>query len=415
MPKLRFKGFTDDWEQRKVGNITSVLSGSRVHKDEWTEEGVPFYRSSDVVSAYKGTQNVKAFISRELYESLVSTSGKLEKDDILITGGGSIGVPYIVPDDKPLYTKDADLIWVKKSVNHDSKYLYTYFESGRFREYLTSISHTGTISHYTIEQVKATPVAVPGVEEQEKIGDFFAGLDNLIALHQRKCDELKKVKKYMLQKMFPKKGEKVPEIRFAGFTSDWEQRKLGDITKEKLSNGVINNQSVEPTQIRHINVINMYAPDRIHIEDLTYSNYGDSELKKCNVEYGDIFMTRSSLKPEGIAEANVLLDSGEFVYDDHLIRLKVDKTFYDPMFVKINLGNQMIKSQFIQKSKTTAFTTIGQDDIASCEGMFPSIEEQQRIGSYFMRFDNLIAVHEHKHDNLKEIKKYMLQNMFPKK
>ena len=280
---------------------------------------------------------------------------------------------------------------------------------------LESKSSGGTVQGIKGSILHQQIIRHPSFEEQVKIGRHLDSIDNLIARHQRKCDELQKVKKYMLQKMFPKKGEKVPEIRFAGFTSDWEQRKLGDITKEKLSNGVINNQSDEPTQIRHINVINMYAPDRIHIEDLTYSNYGDFELKKCNVEYGDIFMTRSSLKPEGIAEANVLLDSGEFVYDDHLIRLKVDKTFYDPMFVKINLGNQMIKSQFIQKSKTTAFTTIGQDDIASCEGMFPSIEEQQRIGSYFMRFDNLIAVHEHKHDNLKEIKKYMLQNMFPKK
>ena len=202
-PVFRFKGYTYDWEQRKVGDITSVLSGSRVHKDEWTEEGVPFYRSSDVVSAYKGTQNVKAFISHELYESLAATSGKLEKGDILITGGGSIGIPYVVPDDKPLYTKDADLIWVKKSANHDSQYLYTYFESGQFREYLNSISHTGTISHYTIEQVKATPVAMPDVKEQKKIGEFFTDLDNLIALHQRKCDALKELKKGMLQKMFP--------------------------------------------------------------------------------------------------------------------------------------------------------------------------------------------------------------------
>jgi type I restriction enzyme S subunit len=404
MPKLRFKGFTDDWEQRKFGDVGSVSMCKRIFKDETTDEGdIPFFK----IGTFGGVSD--AYISRKLFEDYKAKYPYPTKGDILLSASGTIG-RMLEYNGEEAYFQDSNIVWLSHDQSIDNRFLKVLYGIVKWDGIEGS-----TIQRLYNDNFLKTKFQMPSKEEQEKIGGYFATLDNLITLHQRKCDELQKVKKYMLQKMFPKKGEKVPEIRFAGFTSDWEQRKLGDITKEKLSNGVINNQSDEPTQIRHINVINMYAPDRIHIEDLTYSNYGDSELKKCNVEYGDIFMTRSSLKPEGIAEANVLLDSGEFVYDDHLIRLKVDKTFYDPMFVKINLGNQMIKSQFIQKSKTTAFTTIGQDDIASCEGMFPSIEEQQRIGSYFMRFDNLIAVHEHKHDNLKEIKKYMLQNMFPKK
>ena len=186
VPEFRFSGFTGDWEQRKVGQLTNVLSASRVHKEEWAEDGVPFFRSSDVVSAFKGTENEKAFISVELYEQLAKSSGKLEKNDILITGGGSIGIPYIMPDNKPLYSKDADLIWIKHSANFDSIYLYTYFMSEEFREYLASISHTGTIAHYTIEQVKDTPVRLPSIDEQRKLGNFFVSLDHLITLHQRK-------------------------------------------------------------------------------------------------------------------------------------------------------------------------------------------------------------------------------------
>ena len=231
LPKLRFKGFKDDWEQRKVGQLTNVLSASRVHKEEWAEDGVPFFRSSDVVSAFKGTENEKAFISVELYEQLAKSSGKLEKNDILITGGGSIGIPYIMPDNKPLYSKDADLIWIKHSANFDSIYLYTYFMSEEFREYLASISHTGTIAHYTIEQVKDTPVRLPSIDEQRKLGNFFVSLDHLITLHQRKLEKLKIVKKAMLENCFPKNGEKVPRFRFSGFTGDWEQRKLGDVLR----------------------------------------------------------------------------------------------------------------------------------------------------------------------------------------
>lgn len=198
-PDMRLPGFTGPWEQRKVGELTNVLSASRVHKEEWVEEGVPFFRSSDVVSAFKGTENEKAFISYELYEQLAKSSGKLEKEDILITGGGSIGIPYIVPDNKPLYSKDADLIWIKHSDNFDSRYLYTYFTSEEFKDYLGSISHTGTIAHYTIEQVKDTPIKLPSFDEQKAIGQFFSKFDQLITLHQREYEKYQMIKQGMIE------------------------------------------------------------------------------------------------------------------------------------------------------------------------------------------------------------------------
>ena len=193
----------------------------------------------------------------------------------------------------------------------------------------------------------------------------------------------------------------------------WEQRKLSEIAIEKLSNGIMNNQANDETGLRHINVINMYDPDKIHPEKLTFSNYDEDAVKKCNVEWGDIFLTRSSLKPEGIAESNVLLDSGRFVYDDHLIRLKLDKEKYDPFFVKLNLSGSIFKRQFIARAKTTAFTTIGQEDIAECFGLFPEKEEQEKIGTYFSNLDHLITLHQRKCEETKSLKKYMLQKMFP--
>ena len=208
--------------------------------------------------------------------------------------------------------------------------------------------------------------------------------------------------------------KKVPAIRFIGFNENWEQRKLSEIITEKLSNGIMNHPSEENTDVKHINVINMYTADKIHIEDLTDSEYDDDAIKKCNVEIGDIFLTRSSVKPEGIAEANVLLDSGRFVFDDHLIRMKIDKNKFDALFVKICLGSPLIKKQFIMKSKTTAFTTIGQDDITSCDGLFPVLAEQRKISEFFSNLDNLITLHQRKCEETKILKKYMLQKMFPK-
>ena len=201
-PEVRFPGFTDAWEQRKFGEITELKSASRVHKDEWTSNGVPFYRSSDVMAAINGTENEKAFISEELYEKLSKVSGKLEEGDILVTGGGSVGNPYIVTNNKPLYTKDADLLWIKNKGKFHPYFLYEFFFSPTFRNYLGSISHVGTIAHYTITQLSDTPICLPSFDEQKEVGEYFQSLDHLITLHQRELDHLQLLKKGMLQQMF---------------------------------------------------------------------------------------------------------------------------------------------------------------------------------------------------------------------
>ena len=202
VPEVRFAGFTEAWEQRKLGELTNISSASRVHKGEWTESGVPFFRSSDVVSAFKGEENEKAFISYSLYEGLAKKSGKVQEGDVLITGGGSIGIPYLVKNNEPLYFKDADLLWLKQSRNLVGNFLYTFFTAPVFSAYVQSISHIGTIAHYTIEQIKDTPILFPKVDEQQKIGTFFRHLDHLITLHQRKVALLQNIKKACLEKMF---------------------------------------------------------------------------------------------------------------------------------------------------------------------------------------------------------------------
>lgn len=113
VPKIRFKGFEGAWEDKLLGGLFPITSAARVHKHEWTQSGVPFFRSSDVVSAFKGDDNTKAFISHDLYERLSAKVGRIKAGDILVTGGGSIGIPYLVKNDDPLYFKDADLLWFK--------------------------------------------------------------------------------------------------------------------------------------------------------------------------------------------------------------------------------------------------------------------------------------------------------------
>lgn len=166
---------------KKIGELTRVFSASRVHKNEWKNTGVPFYRSSDIISFFYRVENNrgKVFISNELYCNLSNRSGKFQKEDILITGGGTIGIPYIVPNDDPIYVKDADVICIKKNKYVISKFLYYYFLSTNFKEYLLSITNNAAIAHYTISQIEKTPIPVPPLEEQERIVSILDRFDAL--------------------------------------------------------------------------------------------------------------------------------------------------------------------------------------------------------------------------------------------
>ena len=413
-PNVRFKGFVDEWEECKLSEVANLTSSRRVHADDYVENGIPFYRGKEISELREHKQVSEVlYITEEKYGELSKLYGSPVKGDLLITAVGTIGNTWVV-DQLPFYFKDGNLIWFK-DIKCSPKYLDYVLSTPNGQKKIMDSAIGSNQKALTMVKLNELNFMFPESLEQEKIAIYFTNLDHLITLYQRKCNEVKQLKKFMLQKMFPKSGELIPEIRFAGFTDDWEQRKLSTIIKEKLANGVINKPGTEISNVKHINVIDMYTSDKIHTEDLASSLYDENTIQKCNVEVGDIFMTRSSLKPEGIAEANVLLDSGRYVFDDHLIRMKVDKSKYDPVFVKINLGNRMLKTQFIMRSKTTAFTTIGQEDISECEGMFPCFEEQKKIGQYFQRLDHLIILYQRKCDELKEVKRFMLQNMFPQK
>ena len=167
--------------KKKIGEITRVFSAARVHKNEWTQEGVPFYRSSDVISKFNGVENSrgKAYISFDLYKRLSAKSGKIMKDDILITGGGTIGIPYVVPSDEPIYVKDADLLCIQKSKEFNSRFLYHYFLSTEFRKYLENITHNATIAHYTISQIENTPVPLPLLDVQNRIVNVLDNFEKI--------------------------------------------------------------------------------------------------------------------------------------------------------------------------------------------------------------------------------------------
>lgn len=407
-PVIRFSEFNDEWEQRKFGNITVLKSACRVHREEWTKSGVPFYRSSDVMSAINGNENEKAFISDELYEKLSSVSGKLEEGDVLVTGGGSVGNPYIVPNNEPLYTKDADLLWIKNQGRFDAYFIYEYFFSPNFRAYLGSVSHVGTIAHYTISQLSETPISLPSKEEQIKIGTFFRYFDNLITLHQRKVESTKKLKKTMLHKMFPKDGENKPELRFREFTGSWERRKVSDVA-EIVAGGTPSTKESsywEPKEIPWL------SSGEVHKKYITFT---DNMISRKGMDNSSAKMVRENsvliaLAGQGKTRGTVAINRIPLTTNQSIAAM----TFNDeivPEFVFCNLENRYDEIRKMS-SGDGARGGLNKQLVGDIEIPYTSKKEQKRIGDFFYNLDNLITLHQRKCDEIKTIKIALLKKMF---
>nr|AAC64329.1 unknown [Lactococcus cremoris] len=228
VPELRFPGFTDDWEERKLSEGTSKI-GDGLH-------GTPNYSDNGDVFFINGNNlvNGKIVITKEtklVTESNQSKDDKLlNMDTILMSINGTIGNLAWYNNERVMLGKSAAYLTVS---NFDKKFIFSYLQTSTIKNYFLNNLTGTTIKNLGLKTIRDTTLFVPTLEEQQKIGSFFKQLDDTIALHQRKLDLLKEQKKGYLQKMFPKNGAKVPELRFAGFADDWEQRKLSDVANHR--------------------------------------------------------------------------------------------------------------------------------------------------------------------------------------
>ena len=327
-----------------------------------------------------------------------------DEDAVGIGRKGTIDKPQLLK--APFWTVDT-LFFMTPKPNSELFFLYALSQGIEWSK-LDESTGVPSLSKTNIENIVKQ---IPNHAEQIAIGNFFRTLDTIITANQQKLLKLKQLKAAYLQQMFPQAVERVPRVRFDGFAGAWEQRTIEECISEKISNGIMNRPGKNKMNARHINVVNLYAPSYIHVHTLEYFNATSKDIEKCNIEIGDIFLTRSSLKVDGIAQANILLDDGNYVFDDHIMRLKMSNEF-DAFFVKEALNYFQAKKEFMSKSKTGTMTTIGQDDITSSNILFPQKGEQSLIGCFFLNFDKLIAVQVQKVEQLKNMKSAYLQKMF---
>lgn len=203
IPKIRFKGFDGEWECRKLGDLMNVTSVKRIHQSDWTNEGVRFLRARDIVAFNKGEKiEEPLFISKEKYNEYSELSGKVKIGDLLVTGVGTIGVPYLIEDEDPLYFKDGNVIWFQNENKIGGLFFYYSFLNNFIQDFIIETAGIGTVGTYTIDTGKKTPIFLPPTKsEQTAIGLFFRQLDETIALQSAEVEKLNQLKKGLLAAM----------------------------------------------------------------------------------------------------------------------------------------------------------------------------------------------------------------------
>lgn len=418
-PNIRFKGFTDDWEQRKLGATNTFFTDGNYGEaypksSDMTDSGsgIPFLTGGNLKDG-KLSLDGASYITPEKHSKL--TSGHLLEDDIVIAVRGSLGALGYVNTDNSGWNINSQLAILRTDKSElYGKFLIQYLLSWTGQNELLKRQTGSALKQLPIGAIKDVEVPITSIAEQGKIGEYFADLDNLITLHQRKCDETKELKKFMLQKMFPKNGEKKPEIRFEGFTDDWEQRKLLEFGQ--ATGGTSIESEFSEDGIYKVISIGSYSEDSVYRDQGIRAVRSDKTANRI-LNKGDITMILNDKTASGNIIGRVLLieESGVYVYNQRTERIEVDSSNYDSQFIYTMLNAPEIRDKIIKQSQGNTQIYVNWTTVSQTDYLVPQLSEQRRIGEYFSNLDNLITLHQRKCDEIKEIKKFMLQNMFPQK
>ena len=395
------EGYTDAWEQRKLGDFGSVCMNKRIFKNQTSEnDEIPFYK----IGTFGGKAD--AFISRSLFEEYKSKYPYPVCGDILISASGSIGrtVEYQGAEE---YFQDSNIVWLNHRNTIHNPFLKYFYAVVKWNGIEGS-----TIKRLYNENILNTQITLPQKPEQQKIGTFFSNLDNLITLHQRKLDKLSNVKKALLEKMFPKNDSDVPEIRFKGFTDAWEQRKLSKIATMHARIGWQNLRKSEFLDSGDYYLITGTDFDDGKI-DLKNCHYVAKERyeqdKNIQVKNGSILITKDGTLGKVAYVSNLqkpaTLNAGVFN-----VELLTEDT--DRKYLFQYLKAPFLMSYVSQKATGGTIKHLNQNILVDFPVIRPKKIEQQKIGTFFSNLDNLITLHQRKLEKLKNIKKACLEKMF---
>lgn len=393
IPKLRFPGFTGAWEQRKLGDISKTKRGLTYKPSNIDNTGIRVLRSSNIKEDTFVISDNDVFVK----ESAVNIPF-VKNGDILITAAngstnlvGKHAIIRDIPKNSAVHggfmlittSKEYEFLNASMSSNWYKKFIKKYVAGGN-----------GAIGNLRKNDLDNQKIYVPKKDEQEKIGNFFKMLDSLITLHQRKLEHLQEQKKGLLQKMFPKNGETVPEVRFPGFTDAWEQRKLGEVVKITMgqspsSKNYTDNSSDYILVQGNADMKNGRVAPRVWTTQITRQ-----------AEKGDLILSvRAPVGDIGKTDYDVVIGRG-------VAAIKGNEYIFQILTKMKNSG------YWTRFSTGSTFESINSSNIRNAQIMIPKDDEQTKIGHFLSRFDSLIALHQRKLDHLELMKKGLLQQMF---
>ncbi|HAQ3752512.1 TPA: restriction endonuclease subunit S [Enterococcus faecium] len=385
-PEIRFPGFTDDWEERKLGDEVRIVMGQSPNSENYTDDPNDYI----LVQGNADMKNGRVF--PRVWTTQVTKQA--EKDDLILSVRAPVGD----------IGKTAYDVVIGRGVAAIKGNEFIFQNLGKMKSdgYWTRYSTGSTFESINSTDIKEAIISVPTIEEQNKIGSFFKQLDNTIALHQRKLDLLKETKKGFLQKMFPENGAKVPEVRFPGFTEDWEERKFGLLFEKNLEK----NKNSEFDASRTISIATMHFKEE-------GNGAAESSLATYKVlRVGDIAYEGHTSKQFAFGRF-VLNDIGDGIMSPRFTTLR--PTSERPIsFWKQYIHYEPIMRHLLVRSTKngTMMNELVIPDLEKESLLVPSESEQKQIGAFFDKLDETITLHQRKLDLLKETKKGFLQKMF---
>ncbi len=394
IPKLRFPGFTGAWEQRKLGEVASYRNG-KAHEKDISESGKYIVINSKFVSS-NGTV-------RKYSNKMIAPLNKGEISFVLsdVPNGKALARTFLTDQDDT-YTLNQRIAGILPKQGVNPYFMSTLMNrNSYFLKFNDGVGQTN-LSKRDVTEWKAF---YPSHAEQKKIGGFLQQFDSLIALHQRKLEHLQEQKKGLLQKMFPKNGETVPEVRFPGFTDAWEQRKLGEIVEWSKGSGLSKDAlNIQRIGVPVIHYADLYKFNSVQKEVIhwTMNNIGTK------IPENNLLFPMSDVTPDGLARTSTVLQSNVKAGGDVLIA-KLNKDILSTfMSYQINRN----KNQILPLVTGTTVRHINSKSLSTLKVTVPGKNEQKYVGSILMRFDSLIALHQRKLEHLELMKKGLLQQMF---
>ena len=393
IPEIRYSEFTKPWEQRKLGETVQITMGQSPSGENYTEN------PKDYILVQGNADMKNGRVAPRVWTTQVTK--KADPEDIILSVRAPVG--DVGKTDYPVV--------LGRGVAGIKGNAFIFQTLSRMKEigFWTRYSSGSTFESINSADLKDAVIQIPNIEEQIKIGEFFTKLDDTIALHQRELDNLKITKQVFMKKMFPKEGEKVPEVRFPGFMADWDYRKLGDVGETYTGLSGKSKDDFGHGRGKYVTYMNVFSNS---IANPSLVELVEIDTKQNEVNPGDIFFTTSSETPEEVGMSSVWLENSDNTYLNSFCFGYRPIEKFDNYYLAYMLRSSVVRKKITFLAQGISRYNISKNKVMDIAVPIPVIEEQTKIGEFFKQLDDIINLQQQELEKLKQTKQAFLQKMF---